>query len=130
MAGIYIVIADVSNVQFQKYTTARKQDYIDEGNEEIEDLAKRLGVEIEEISSPIHYKIKRYAQNYVLSRFAEDLIGTNNTPIGEGDIYKDMFERSRYLMQDSRPDITPTMFNGDDETPTNRAVSWQVIHRA
>jgi hypothetical protein len=127
--GTYITIADITHVQFGRYPDTIKQKYVDEANEEIEDLAKRLGITVEDIVDPIHFKVKRYAQNYLLSRFAEDMIGTNQVPVGETDIYKDLFERSQYLMRNNKLDVTAVMFTGDEETPDNRAVTFQRIYR-
>jgi len=121
MAGAYIVYADITNKLFSRQTDAAKDIYLAHANEEIEDFAIRLGAVVADIVDPIHYKIKRYAVNYALSLFAEDNVGLNQeTP--DTDVYQDLFKRSQYLMQETRPDVTLVMFTGGEQTPNNRSV--------
>ena len=124
----YITSADITSQLIKNYPVTRWQPYVDEGNLEIADLYKRLGgTSATPIVTPIHYKINKYINNYINSRFAEDMIGVGAETINENNVYVKMFERSRYLMQDSKMDVTLVCFTGESETPDNRAVTSQRI---
>jgi len=129
--GTYITSADITNKIFNRNPIANVQTYIDQANIEIEDLAIRKGVAVADIVTPPHVKIVRYGVQYALSIFAEDRIGFNNSEgdIQGEDIYDSLFKRSRYILQNVKQDITPVMFTGAEQTPTNRAVMSQVIVR-
>lgn len=126
----YITSADITNQLIKNYPLTRYETYVDEGNLEIEDFYKRLGGDITEtpIITPIHYKIKIYINNYINSRFAEDHIGIGAETINENNVYVKMFERSRYLMNDSKQDVTIVCFTGEPETQSNRSVSTQRLY--
>lgn len=127
----YITSADINNKIFNRNPVDVRQIYIDQANVEIEDLAIRKGIAVEDISTPIHVKIQRYAVQYALSVFAEDRIGFNSSEgtVGGEDIYDSLFKRTRYILQNVKQDITPVMFTSATETPLNRAVMSQVIVR-
>jgi len=121
MAGAYIARDDITNKLFSRQSDTAKNIYVDQANMEIEDFAIRLGVSVTNIVTPIHYKVKRYAVLYALSLFAEDNIGFNQeTP--DLDTYKDLFQRSQYLLQEARPDVSTVMFTGEAQTEINRSV--------
>ncbi len=131
MAQEYITKADFTNINFNKTPEPVRQLYIDQANQEIEDLAQRLGVmNVLEIRQPIQYQIRRYGINYAYSLYAQDLIGANEIDIGENDLYKDLFERSQYLINQILPDITKEMFTGKVETREDRSVSFGHIYRS
>ena len=128
--AIYITATDFTNINFNKSPLAVRQVYIDNANLEIEDLAERLGVmDITLIQTPIHYIIKRYAINYAHRIYAEDLIGCNDMEISGVDIYKDLFERSQYLINQLLPDITYEMITGNVLTRDDRSVSFGKLVR-
>jgi len=126
----YITSADVTNRLFNRQTEANKQIYIDMANDEIDDFAVRLGVK-DPIVTPIHEKIKRYAVQYAISIFAEDNIGANNSNgISEQtDVYEGLFKRTRYILQNLKPEIVYVMFTGGVEDTVNRAVRSTRIMR-
>jgi len=125
----YITIDDIDNRVFKRLNDTSKQAYVDEANDELEDLAKRQGVDPADISLPIHVKLVRYAVLYALSRAGEDNTDFNNSDgySAGDDVYEKLFKRSRYLIQNIKLDITPVMFTGDVETIDNRAVTSQRI---
>jgi hypothetical protein len=131
VAYAYITSADINNKIFNRNPVDVRQVYIDQANVEIEDLAIRKGIAVEDISTPIHVKIQRYGVQYALSIFAEDRIGFNNSEaeMGGEDVYDSLFKRTRYILQNVKQDITPVMFTSATETPINRAVCSQVIVR-
>ena len=131
MAQNYIDISDFTNVTFNKTSEQVRQHYIDVANEEIEDLANRVGItDISLIIIPIHYKIKQYAINFTYSLFSQDLIGANSVDIGEVDVYKDMFERSQYLINQLITDISIEMFTGDVKERSDRSISFGKLYRS
>lgn len=131
MAGIYITLNDFTNINFNKSPIEVRQKYIDYANEEIEDLAQRVGVvDMTDIIIPIQYQIKRYGINYALSLYSQDLIGANEIDIGETDLYKDLFERSQYLINQTLPDITIEMFTGNIIHRNDRSTSFGKLYRA
>ena len=124
----YITSADITSQFIKNYPVVRYQPYIDEGNLEIEDMYIRLGgTSATPIKQPIHFKIKSYINNYINSRFAEDHIGIGAETINENNVYVKMFERSRYLMQNSTTDVTLVCFTGESEDSSSRAVLSQRI---
>jgi len=121
--GTYITITDITNKLFSRLGDASKQVYVDKANIEIEDFSLRLGIPVADIVTPVHEKIIRYGTLYALSLFAEDNIGFNNSKgTSEGDVYDELFKRTRYLIQNVKPEIVAVMFNGETQTPDNRAV--------
>ena len=131
MAEEYIKLEDIKNKTFNRNNPTSVQYYCDQANIEIEDFAIRIGVSVDDIVTPIHSKILRYGVNYTLSLFAEDRINFNNSEgdVQGEDIYADMFKRTRYIMQDVKEYITPVMFTGEIQTPSNRAVQSQRLIR-
>ena len=127
--GTYITSADITSNVIKNYPYTRWEPYVEEGNLEIEDFYKRIGgTSATPIITPIHYKIKIYINNYINSRFAEDMIGVGAETINENNVYVKMFERSRYLMNDSKQDVTLVCFTGETETQENRSVNSQRIY--
>lgn len=85
--------------------------YIEEAGQEIEDVAQRLGVSVNDISLPLHYKIKRYGIAYLLKRLAQDKIGTNQPDVTL-EKYKDMYELYSTEVKELFPQLTYQMFTG------------------
>ena len=126
----YISPSDITNKIFNKFPDITKQIYCDRANDELEDIAKRKGIDPVDISVPIHYKLKDYACHYAISQLAMDNIGFNSQDgYGGEDIYSDLFKREEYLLQSIKKVLTEVMFTGKAETPINRAVYAQRIFR-
>jgi hypothetical protein len=136
MAQDYIIVGDVTNIAFSKLPNVVAQRYCNEANEEIEDLAQRLGVmDVSLIKMPIHNTIRRYAINFALSIFSQDLMGANSVQMTEGygrefDFYESLFKRCEYLMNQQLPDITYEMMTGEVKSRSDRSVSFGTIVRA
>jgi len=127
----YIVLADIKNKIFNRFPDPDKQEYVDQANEECEDLAILRGVSPEDITSETHHKLKRYLKNYAISALCEDNadFSTRDTETSSEDKYVKLFKRTRYLMQNQKPECVAVVFTGDTETPDNRAISFQSIKR-
>ena len=101
-------------------------EYLTEADNEINDLAEKLGVrDTDEISTPIHYKLKRYAVVFVLMRLAQDKIGTNQ-PDTAIEKYKDLYMMYKDELKDLYPQITYEMVTGDVETITGRTAVFNL----
>jgi hypothetical protein len=86
--------------------------YLDEADSEINDLAERVGVrDSSSISTPIHYKLKRYGVVFVLMRLAQDKIGTNSPDVAL-EKYRDLYEMYKTELRDLTPQITYEMITG------------------
>lgn len=128
----YIKLDDITTKLFNRFPEESRQNYIDLANMELQDIAIRKGVGVDDIVTPIHHKLKRYACLYAVALLCEDNIGLSNsagTYDGDQDVYEATFKRNRYLMQSAYKDIVPVMFTGEKQTPLNRAISSQRIIR-
>lgn len=96
--------------------------YIEEAGQEIEDVAQRLGVDVDDISLPLHYKIKRYGIAYLLKRLAQDKIGTNQPDVTL-EKYKDMYELYSTEVKELFPQLTYQMFTGTVKSIIGRTSS-------
>ncbi len=96
--------------------------YIEEAGQEIEDVAQRLGVSVNDISLPLHYKIKRYGIAYLLKRLAQDKIGTNQPDVTL-EKYKDMYELYSAEVKELFPQLTYQMFTGTVQNIIGRTSS-------
>lgn len=98
-------------------------EYLNETEQEINDVAQRLGVDQEDISTPLHYKIKRYAIAYTLMRIAQDKIGTNQ-PDTAIEKYKDLYALYKSEQSDLFPQLTYEMFTGNVNNIISRTASY------
>lgn len=96
--------------------------YIEEAGQEIEDVAQRLGVDVDDISLPLHYKIKRYGIAYLLKRLAQDKIGTNAPDITL-EKYKEMYDMYSAEVKELFPQLTYQMYTGTVQSIIGRTTS-------
>lgn len=123
----YIAFTDIRDRKMQEHMNANVFDvnqYLSMVNDEINDLAEELGVrdttDIE--TSPLHYKIKRYAI-YTFTRFVcEDMIGFNQLSLAEQDGYRVKLEITNQRLEDLKPQITVSMMTGDVNEVADRGV--------
>ena len=126
----YITPSDITNKIFNRFSDPTKQIYVDKANNELEDIAKRKGVDPADIAVPIHYKLKEYACNYAVNQLALDNIDFNSEDgMGGSDIYLELFKREEYVLQDIKKGLNEVMFTGKPETIVNRAVASQGLIR-
>lgn len=120
----YISYTDVTNVHFKQFTSAAKQEYVDEANDYLEDFAMTIGVDAEQIEFPVSIQVKRMLAAYCVMRLAEDSIGTNSTTLAEGeDMYVEMRSTYKDLLKDYQSHITPELLIGEVTSRSQRAVS-------
>ena len=125
-----ITIDDIDNELFVPFPTEVKERYAGYANEEVRDVAIRLGADPTDIAEPLHFKIKRHAVNVALNMFGQDYIGVNNSAGMSGeDVYDDLFKRTNWILQKTRNSLSLIMFTGGTETPLNRAVESVRLHR-
>lgn len=102
--------------------------YILESDQSVEDLAERVGVrdttEIE--TSPVHYKIRRYAIVYALMRMVQDRVGSVNADSPDSNIYLIQYSMYRKEMDSLIPQINAQMFTGDVSAISDRVSSVEL----
>ncbi len=81
-----------------------------------------FGVLVNDISLPLHYKIKRYGIAYLLKRLAQDKIGTNQPDVTL-EKYKDMYELYSTEVKELFPQLTYQMFTGTVQNIIGRTSS-------
>lgn len=100
--------------------------YLLEADNEVEDLAERLGIrDTDDIHTPLHYKIKRYAIVFVLMRLAQDKIGTNSPDVAL-EKYRDQYEMYKAELKDLFPQITYQMFTDQIDSIIGRTAVYNL----
>lgn len=126
MAGTYITADMLSANVSDKFDVST---YIEEANEEIEDLAQRLGVaDTTDISSPLHHKVKRYGICYALLRLSQDKIGTN-TPDIALEKYTKLYELYQEELDRLNKQITKQMITNDVDEIVDRIGGGYMLYR-
>jgi hypothetical protein len=106
------------------------QSYLDESDEEVQDLAERLGVrDPSDIKVPLHYKIRRYAVVYTIMRLCQDKIGTNNIELPEYEKYLVQYQMYKKELEELRGQISIEMLIGQVNEIRDRAVNTGTIFR-
>ncbi len=104
----YITAADIKSNLVNGFDIT---EYLNEVDQEINDVAQRLGVDQDDIATPLHYKIKRYGIVFIQMRLAQDKIGTNQ-PDTAIEKYKDLYALYKSEQKDLYPQLTYEMFTG------------------
>lgn len=126
----YITISDISHVHLKQFPASIIQPYVDEANDQLEDIALQKGVTISTIATPVAIVIKRYLTNYVVYRFAMDSIGTNNVEVSDQDMYVVMMEEFNKIAESLKVQITPELLMGvSDNNPIARSISTGRLYR-
>jgi hypothetical protein len=126
----YIVLTDITHVHIKQFPDEEIQPYVDEANDQLEDLALQLGVDPTEIATPVPIVIKRYLSNYVVMRVAQDSMGSNGVEISAEDMYVVMAEGFKTICESLRKQITPELLMGvSDSNPKARSVSTGKLFR-
>jgi hypothetical protein len=103
---------------------------MDEANEECVDIAERLGVrDVSLIKTPLHFKILRYLQEYIITRVCEDKAGVNNPDSISFDKYFALGEYHRRRASQLRSEITREMVIGNVSSQRDRARNTATIFR-
>lgn len=123
----YIQVDDIKSNIAQGFEL---QPYLDETDEEVRDIAERLGVrDADDIKVPLHYKIKRYAVVYTLMRLCQDKTGTNNVEMPEYEKYLVQYQMYRKELEELRSQISIEMVTGEVNEIRDRAVNTGTIYR-
>jgi len=123
----YIQVDDIRSNIAQGFEL---QPYLDETDEEIRDMAERLGVRnSEDIEIPLHYKIKRYAVVYTLLRLCQDKMGTNNVEMPEMEKYAVQYGMYNKELEQLRGQISVEMITGQVNEIRDRAINTGTIYR-
>ena len=105
--------------------------YLDEADDEMVDMAERLGVRtVTDIdNNPLHFRIKRYLTEYIITRLCEDKAGTNNPDTVEFDKYFALAEYHRRRMNELKNGITAEMVLGEVNEIGDRVISTGMLFR-
>ena len=131
----YLIDADITDKVALAFAVDIVNDYFDEVDGEINDLAAKLGIDTDDIDTDfqgtgrIAYKIRRFGIAYCLYRFFEDRAGVNDVDFPETEKYY-MKSRHYYDKQKSlRSEITAELFVDDVEDGGDRAIGTSRIYR-
>jgi len=125
----YITIDNITHVHVKQFPNEILQPYVDEANSHYEDIAMQKGIEVDKLHIPLSIVAVRYLANYVVMRFAQDSIGTNNVQISDDDMYKRMYEDFSEAVYNLYKQLTPELMLGYAEGRTNRSVSTGRLFR-
>lgn len=124
----YIATSDIkSNLA----TGFQLQDYITECDSEINDLAEQVGIRDSSIivTTPLHYKIKRYGIVFILMRLCLDKMGSNNVEIDTQEKYVLQFSIYKKELDELKNQITMEMFLGQVNQISDRNVGQGYVFR-
>ena len=104
--------------------------YINEADSEIDDVAQRLGVDVDDIETePLHYKIKRYGIAFILKRLCQDKSGTNNVDVADNEKYYNLYDMYRKEVESLRPQLSAEMYTGCINEIRDRATVSGTLYR-
>lgn len=126
----YITISGITSIHLKQFPSGVLQPYIDEANRKYEDICYQLGISSGNIYTPIPISSIRYLQSYILSRFAEDSICSNNLTVNDDDMYLRLKNMADENCTDYLKDLTPelvSMVQSNDRQ--SRAVNTGKLYR-
>ena len=116
----YIVASDIKSNLVSGFDI---EEYIEESDLEVNDVAEKLGIrDTSLISTPVHYKIKRYAIVFVQMRLAQDKRGTASQDVAL-DKYRDQQEMYEAELKRIYPQLTYEMFTGTVNSQIGRTAT-------
>ena len=126
----YITITDITHAHLKQFPDVVLQTYVDEANDWYEDLGLQKQVVPEDLAFPVSIVSRRCLSNYVVSRFAEDSIGSNNIEISDDDMYVRMADEFKVIYEGLKVQLTPELMRGvSDANPKSRSVSTGKLYR-
>ena len=123
----FISIEDITQTLFSRIEDDEiKQVYVDLANAEAVSFAQTKKIFDPDLikTDPLDSTFKLYLISFALYNFANDYIGLNDTEVSEGDTYGKLFERSLFLINRYKPEITYEMLTGTVAEVADRAVSY------
>ena len=125
----YITASDISDTIASGFNLSSPYDYLTETDNEVNDLAEQLGVSTDSISTPLHYKIKRYAIVFCVMRLCQDKMGKNNPDLPEIEKYKIKYDQYAKELTQLRQEITYEMYTGEVDEIRDRAAVSGTLYR-
>lgn len=118
----YITTSDITDVTITAFGNTIIGNYITESTSAVDDIAEKLGVESEDIeTSPVHYKVKRYAICFVCMRICQDYMGRNNVEMPEIEKYLIKYNLYKAECNALEKEITEQMLLGTVDEQRDRA---------
>lgn len=113
----YLEVTDITHVHLKQFPDEILQPYVDEANDMLEDLASQKGIPADNIGfnttdANVPLIVKRYLNSYIVYRFAEDSIGTNNVEVSDDDMYKKMMKDFSPIVDGYKNQLTPEVLRG------------------
>ena len=98
-------------------------DYLAESTEAVNDLAERRGVRDSDNieTDPVHFKVKRYAIEYVIMRVCQDNIGVNNVESIDFEKYSVKYTIAKQMVKQLDTEISIEMLTGSVDEIRDRA---------
>ena len=128
----YIEVSDITHVHLKQFASASGvlEAYVSEANDQYEDLGLQLGVDPSDLYTPIPIVSKRYLNSYIVSRFAEDSIATNNVEVSDDDMYVRMANEFEKNLTQYRKQLTPELIMGvSSNSRSARSISTGKLYR-
>ena len=133
----YLLYADVTDVLVQSFGQTAVEAYFTEVDNEINDLAEQMGVEITQIDTDykdtgrIHYKVIRFGVAYLCYRMLYDKAGLNENELSpENDKYYRKGIDYKHIAGALRGEITANMFTDTVTSTSDRAAYSAVMVRS
>lgn len=118
----YIATTDIRDLVYKPLVTS---DDITDSTNYFNDFAASKGVDEDDISTPVHYRIKEALIFFVQMRMAENRIGLNpgipirtenTTNAFDGDIHYQKYSLYKKMFEEAEQAITKEMILGDADT--------------
>ena len=124
----YISSSDVTDKVVSAFDVAAAlEGYYTETDNEVNDLAEKLGItDADDIATPLHHKLKRFAVTFFCMRVCQDKAGVNNVDM-MGDKYAAKYDIYRKENAALRTEVTYEMFVGDVEDAGDRSSTGTAI---
>ena len=120
----YISTSDITNKLCDGFEL---EPYIQESDQALEDLAQTLGADAADIdTTPLHFKLRRYAIVYVIMRLCQDKAGGASVEIPEANKYLIGYEMHRKELDALTKQINYEMVTGNVNAVRDRVASVSV----
>jgi len=103
--------------------------YLDEADEAIVDLAESLNADSDDIVVPVHFQVRHYGINYVMLRVCEDKMGTCSPDSLQFDKYFQLSDYYRKRIADIRNRISVEMITGNVSSQRDRSIMTGMLWR-
>lgn len=126
----FFTIEDLTHVHIKQFPSGVLQPYVEEAESQYLDISMQLGVDPEDIVTPLPILSTRYCNAYVNYRFAEDSIGSNNVEVTENDMYVRMNNEFEATASNLLKQLTPEFIQGISENSRQaRSISTGKLYR-